>query len=358
MGVRAPVRRRMDVPRPRRHLREARRPTRLPGRYARASSWSAATTDACVASSTPAATARTSCCRATGRRSGKFIRCPYHAWVFTPTATSSVSRRRTRTTSTDPSQLLAGAGCRCEEWHGYVMANISGDAPPLERAPRRPRRAGSTRSTSPTCVVGDTHSYTLEANWKLIVENYHECFHCPTIHPELSVVADPESGTTVLGDGLVRRRQPCTSATASRRCRWTAPATGRPSPGSLTSYQNGVMYLQVGVNLLISLHPDYVMVHRLVPLAPDRTFVECQWLFPAVRCRACRVRPVVRRRLLGHHQPPGLDGLRERAARRRSRAATVPGRSRRTTRCRCTRSSPWMARAYADRRGSDEHRRP
>jgi len=41
------------------------------------------------------------------------------------------------------------------------------------------------------------------------------------------------------------------------------------------------MYLQVGVNLLVSLHPDYVMVHRLVPLAPDRTFVECHWLFPA-----------------------------------------------------------------------------
>ena len=32
-------------------------------------------------------------------------------------------------------------------------------------------------------------------------------------------------------------------------------------------------------NLLISLHPDYVMTHRLEPLAPDRTTIECQWLF-------------------------------------------------------------------------------
>ena len=32
-------------------------------------------------------------------------------------------------------------------------------------------------------------------------------------------------------------------------------------------------------NLLISLHPDYVMTHRLDPVAPGRTEVECQWLF-------------------------------------------------------------------------------
>src|SRR5918993_2236163 len=40
-----------------------------------------------------------------------------------------------------------------------------------------------------------------------------------------------------------------------------------------------VYYYQLFPNLLISLHPDYVMTHRLNPLAPDRTAVECEWLF-------------------------------------------------------------------------------
>jgi len=40
-----------------------------------------------------------------------------------------------------------------------------------------------------------------------------------------------------------------------------------------------VWYLTVFPNLLLSLHPDYVMTHRLTPLAPDRTLVECAWLF-------------------------------------------------------------------------------
>jgi Rieske 2Fe-2S family protein len=41
-----------------------------------------------------------------------------------------------------------------------------------------------------------------------------------------------------------------------------------------------VWYLTVVPNLLLSMHPDYVMTHRLVPLSPDQTFIECAWLFP------------------------------------------------------------------------------
>jgi Rieske 2Fe-2S family protein len=40
-----------------------------------------------------------------------------------------------------------------------------------------------------------------------------------------------------------------------------------------------ILYSGVFPNLLISFHPDYVMTHRLHPVAPDRTQVECQWLF-------------------------------------------------------------------------------
>jgi Rieske 2Fe-2S family protein len=42
-----------------------------------------------------------------------------------------------------------------------------------------------------------------------------------------------------------------------------------------------VEYLGLFPNILISLHPDYVMTHRMVPLAPDRTWIECSWYFPS-----------------------------------------------------------------------------
>ena len=48
-------------------------------------------------------------------------------------------------------------------------------------------------------VVGATHSYELATNWKLIVENYQECFHCPNIHPELCAVSPSTSGENYIG---------------------------------------------------------------------------------------------------------------------------------------------------------------
>ncbi len=43
-------------------------------------------------------------------------------------------------------------------------------------------------------MVAATHDYDAAVNWKVLTENYHECYHCPTIHPELCSVSPPHSG--------------------------------------------------------------------------------------------------------------------------------------------------------------------
>ena len=53
-----------------------------------------------------------------------------------------------------------------------------------------------------------------------------------------------------------------------------SPDAGTPIPGVDPRL---VLYVQLWPNLLISPHPDYVMVHRLVPIAPSRTWIECSW---------------------------------------------------------------------------------
>ena len=165
-----------------------------------------------------------------------------------------------------------------EEWNGLVMVNMSGDAPPLGEF-----LVGLDEVLAPFGIgdlkVAETHSYTLDANWKLIVENYHECFHCPTIHPELSLVSDTEAGVSVFGEGLffggTNDFRPGVETMSL-----DGASGGVPIPGLPDKYKHATLYLQVGTNLLVSCHPDYVMIHRLVPLASDRTFVECHWLFP------------------------------------------------------------------------------
>ena len=57
----------------------------------------------------------------------------------------------------------------------------------------------------------------------------------------------------------------------------TGESGGRPIAGVSP---RTVEYVHLLPNLLVSAHPDYVMTHRLVPLAPDRTRVECAWYFP------------------------------------------------------------------------------
>ncbi|MEO8106146.1 MAG: aromatic ring-hydroxylating dioxygenase subunit alpha [Actinomycetes bacterium] len=213
-----------------------------------------------------------------GEATGSLIRCPYHAWVFTPDGDLRGVPPTHEGDVTDLSQhsLVPVA---LEVWNGHVMVNMSGDAPPLAQY-----FEGLDEILAPygidDLVVAETHSYTIEANWKLIVENYHECFHCPTVHPELSLVSDTEAGVSVFGDGLFfggtndfRDGVETMSLDGS--------SGGVPIAGLPEKYCRATLYLQVGASLLISLHPDYVMIHRLIALAPDRTFVECQWLFPA-----------------------------------------------------------------------------
>ena len=168
-------------------------------------------------------------------------------------------------------------------------------------------------------VVADRHTYEVAANWKVIAENYHECYHCPLIHPELCQVTPPDSGDNYdlpgawIGGGMVLR-----DGMASMSLDGSLAAT--PLPGVDPT---AVEYLHLLPNLLVSAHPDYVMTHRMVPLAPGRTWVECSWLtLPDVGrghgSTGCS-------RVLGHHQPPGLGRLRVGAARAGSRRTSGPG---------------------------------
>ena len=207
----------------------------------------------------------------------KAIVCPYHAWSY----------------KLDGS-LLAAPGFRDVEsfengdhslvelaikvWHGWVFCHaanpLGGDVPSFEdhlgvieeklgqyEAERLVRRA--------------RHTYEIAANWKVVCENYHECYHCPEIHPELCLVTPPNSGDNyVLPGQWIGGRMELRDGMATMSM--TGESAGLPIPGVDPRI---VEYIQIWPNLLVSAHPDYVMTHRLVSLAPDRTWIECSWYF-------------------------------------------------------------------------------
>ena len=127
-------------------------------------------------------------------------------------------------------------------------------------------------------VTAGTHDYDSSANWKILTENYHECYHCPSIHPELCRVSPPKSGEnydkagTWVG-GTMDLRPGMTTMSLD------GTSQGVPLRGLDATGLRTVVYVNVFPNILISPHPDYVMVHRLTPLAADRTRIECSWAF-------------------------------------------------------------------------------
>jgi Rieske 2Fe-2S family protein len=128
-------------------------------------------------------------------------------------------------------------------------------------------------------VVAARHSYEIAANWKLIHENYQECYHCSEIHPELCRVTPPDSGYSYDMQGLFVAG-PMDLYPDAETMSLDGRSHGVPLRGLDERQRREVGYFGVFPNLLVSPHPDYVLTHRVEPLGPGRSYVECEWLFP------------------------------------------------------------------------------
>jgi Rieske 2Fe-2S family protein len=164
------------------------------------------------------------------------------------------------------------------EWNGWIFVNASGSAPELSSWLGNLDEYLENWELERLSVQG-SHEYVVEANWKLIVENYLECYHCPTIHPELCRVSPPESAEALDHSGIWIGG-PMELRDHAETMSLDGESPGVPIPGLDDRQARQVFYFAVFPNLLISPHPDYVMTHRLDPVSPGETRVECAWLFP------------------------------------------------------------------------------
>jgi glycine betaine catabolism A len=131
-----------------------------------------------------------------GETCGKFVRCPYHAWAY------GLDGKLRGAPGFGKADGFDRTGhhlrpMRVAEWHGWLFANASGDAPPFEEHTGNLEDLIQNYGCADLVVVA-RHDYEIVANWKILAENYHECYHCSSIHPELCEVSPPNSG----GDNL------------------------------------------------------------------------------------------------------------------------------------------------------------
>jgi len=205
----------------------------------------------------------------------KRVLCPYHAWSYeldgslaqAPGMPADFARER-------HGLVPVRSGTR----EGFVFLNLDPAAPPLERA--LADLPDLSRFRIGELVCGRRIEYEVAANWKLLCENYSECYHCPGAHPQLIRISDlisrterrQEFGACYNGGPMLMREGVQTMSMSGKS---TLPAI----PGLTADDHRYVYYYVVYPNLLLSPHPDYVLTHVAWPLAPDRTRVVCEWLF-------------------------------------------------------------------------------
>jgi Rieske 2Fe-2S family protein len=205
----------------------------------------------------------------------KAIVCPYHSWSFGLEGRLRGAPGYRGETGFDPARWSL-IELPAVEWHGLIFVDGSrGAAGPLPLAeldpivaPYEPERL----------VVAASHVYDAAANWKILTENYQECYHCSSIHPELCRISSPASGANwatagAWMGGWMELRSGAESMS------FDGSSAGLPLRGLSAEQLRTVIYVSVFPNVLLSLHPDYVMTHLMRPLGPGRTRIECSWAF-------------------------------------------------------------------------------
>jgi Rieske 2Fe-2S family protein len=210
----------------------------------------------------------------------KAFTCPYHAWSY------GLDGRLLGTPNVAPHEIgdrdaLGLVRARIDTWDGFLWVSLSEDAPPLREhlaahASDDPFQWG--RYGVAELVVGSRQTYEVAANWKLIVENYNECLHCPTVHPELvEVVPVYRRGDVIEPD----RPDWNGNRLAPGHSSWTATGdSGLPALPGLDEDDRSAFYgVTLLPNLIVNYHTDVVSTFLLDPIAPDRTRVTSHFLF-------------------------------------------------------------------------------
>lgn len=209
---------------------------------------------------------------------GSRITCPYHAWVYALDDGRLIGAPSTSDIEGFDKASYPLFGVAAAEWEGFVFVNLATDPEPFAAA-FAPLDERVARFNLSRLVVARQIEYDVQCNWKLLFQNYSECYHCTPVHPALVELSPATSGENdlyegpILGGFMVLHEATGSMTMSGRAC-------GVPVGNALTPEDHKrVYYYSIFPTMLLSLHPDYVMFHTLWAVDPGRTRITCAWMF-------------------------------------------------------------------------------
>jgi glycine betaine catabolism A len=203
----------------------------------------------------------------------KSIRCPYHSWTYALDG-SLLRAPHTEEGEVEPAEFGLHR-LAVEPWGGFVFVHPTpSTAGPLGDLVGRADHTLAHYDLG-SLVTGLTLQYDVRANWKVVAENYNECYHCGPVHPELSRLVPSFAGG---GVGLDWE-----AGIPHREGAWTFTMSGTTDRAPLPGLDEDEKVRHKGElvypNLMLSASADHVAAFVLRPLAVDRTSIECRLLF-------------------------------------------------------------------------------
>jgi Rieske 2Fe-2S family protein len=210
------------------------------------------------------------------------IRCMYHSWTYDLDG-RLVAAPNAHEMPDLPKDRFGLVSVLVEEWLGYVWVNLDTTAAPLadQVQPQIRDQLGDLATFDRYDIgalrVGHRIEYDVASNWKSVAENFMECYHCTSIHPELTE-ALPQFTT---GWGTVSGGVGATLAADKEGFSMSGRAARPRLPGLLDSEDRLLKGIVLRPNAFVFLIPDHVAFFWMEPLAADRTRVVVEWLFDA-----------------------------------------------------------------------------
>ncbi|HEY4273502.1 MAG TPA: aromatic ring-hydroxylating dioxygenase subunit alpha [Candidatus Udaeobacter sp.] len=219
------------------------------------------------------------------------IQCPYHAWTYALDGRLLGAPHMDETPGFNKAEYplkLARLGL----WEGFIFLDLADERTRLRseatarQAPEdyislerwfEPLAGTFSAWNMATLRSAKRIEYDVQANWKLMFQNYSECYHCLGVHPELSKISPYDSAENDLTEGpflggFMRINKGKSLTMSGNACALPVGDFGDED-------FRFVFYYSIFPNMLLSLHPDYVMVHQLQPQSPERTLIFCDWFF-------------------------------------------------------------------------------
>jgi len=209
----------------------------------------------------------------------KAFKCPYHAWSFDLDGNLVASPNVHEDDTFDRSDYPL-YGFAVDEYAGFLFVNLTkGPVRPLMDALLEGAESITSydRYRMDELRLGHRIVYEVKANWKIVVENYNECLHCPQIHPELvSVIPLYRFGEVWDDDSGDQGNRMVPDATNfSVNGKSTLPQLPGLDPDDYHMYQGTYEF----PNLMVNLHPDGMMSYIAMPKGPNHTTVISEFYY-------------------------------------------------------------------------------